>query len=215
MAQHPAYSILWHLTLFYELHGQQCQNGFYFSNRQSLHDQETWIDSATSTLANHFYNFAYPKFKAFQNQEVHYQGIIVTTLNPQFGKMHELTISVGAGEQPDESLPSSISAILSCRTGFGGKSSRGRIYIPGVSENDHEGSELDPDSFTALHDIGNELSSLYGSSGSQGILAHVIYSKKIGYSNGIYNVSGIKQITHYIPRRVLGTNRHRLKGKGN
>jgi len=214
MAAHPAYSLLWHLTLQYRLHSQICQNGFYFSNKIALNDQEAFIESTPITLANHFAQWMLPLIIAFQNTEVLYDGIVVVTLIPHEGQVAERPIANQTGAQPDESLPGYCSAILSLRTGLSGKSNRGRLYFSGVSEGDAAAGRLTPSGFTALSDIGNELQSLYGLSGSEGHYQHVIFSKKLGYSNGIYSTAGIRPIQSYIPRSVLGSQRHRLIGHG-
>lgn len=214
MAAHAPYSLLWHLTLAYTLHGQECQNGFYFSNRIGLNDQEVFIDDTPRFLGAHFCQWILPAIKAFQNNEVHFVGVVVTTLIPHEGPIAETPIINTTGDQGDESLPGYCSAIMSLRTGNSGKSNRGRLYFSGVSENDTNSGRLIPDSFTALNGIGVELLSIYGPTGSEGHYHHVIFSKKLGYSNGVYSTSGIRPIIQYIPRQVLGTQRHRLIGHG-
>lgn len=215
MAQHPAYSLLWHLTLAYELHGQKCQNGFYFSNRISLHDQEAWIASAGELLNSHFFFFMFPAFQAFMSQQVHFTGQLVQQLIPGEGPIWERPTANETGDQQDESLPSYVAAIVSCRTGLGGKSNRGRIYVAGVPEDAHTDSQLDLISHGVFSIIGEQLLSQYGPTGSEGHFHHVIFSKKHGYSNGVFSTTGIRPITHYLCRKDLGTQRHRLKGKGN
>jgi len=214
MAAHPPYSLLWHLTLQYRLHAQICQNGFYFSNKIALNDQEAFIDGTPIFLANHFVQFMLPTIIAFQNTQVLYDGLVVSTLIPANGPLAERPIANQTGAQPDESLPSYCAAILSLRTGLGGKSNRGRLYFAGVSEGDSADSILTPSAFTALEDIGNELQSIYGASGSEGHYHHVIFSKKLGYSNGVYSAAGIRPIAQYVSRKQLGSQRHRLIGHG-
>lgn len=215
MAQHPAYSLLWHLILAYELHGQQCQNGFYFSNRISLHDQESWIEGASQLLGGHFQLYMLPWIMAFQNQEVHYIGTVTTQLIPAEGPVWESPIANQTGAQPDESLPSYCAGVLSLRTGLSGKSNRGRLYFAGVPEDQSASSELNAISHSWLTDIGDQLKSIYGPAGSEGHFHHVVFSKKHGYINKQFLTAGIRPITQYVPRRIIGTQRHRLKGKGN
>lgn len=155
-----------------------------------------------------------PFIIAFQNTEVLYDGLVVTTLIPHEGPMAERPILNQTGAQGDESLPSYCAAVLSLRTGNTGKSNRGRLYFAGVSEGDAASGRLIPDSFTALSDIGNQLVGIYGPTGSEGHYHHVVFSKKLGYSGGFYSTLGIRPILQYVPRQVLGTQRHRMIGHG-
>lgn len=214
MPSHPAYTMLWHLTVHYELHGQQCQNGFYFSNRISVPFEGETVPNYAQVVHNQFYGFVFPDMKAFQNQQVHYKGIIVQTLIPNNGSVWEFTIESETGLQANESLPSYCAAILSLRTGFGGKSNRGRLYIAGVGEDDHAAGKLLPDSFTQLNDFGNQLLAVFGPTGGSGYIGHVVFSKKQGYIDNTYFTGAVRQITHYVPRLLLGTQRHRLIGFG-
>lgn len=197
------------------LHGQRIQNGYYFTNNISIADDIAALSTRATDLAVHFANNIYPKIKAFQNNQVQYNSFVVSTLIPHEGPIAESPVSVGSGDQPDESLPSYCAAIITLRTGVSGKSNRGRSYYSGVSENDHTAGELNPSAFTALEDIGNELLNRYGPAGSSSIYRYVVFSKKLGYqAGGIYSAAGIRRVIQYVPRRTLGTQRHRLIGKG-
>lgn len=216
MAMAAPLTLLWHITLSYTLHGQRCQNGFYFSNRGSIDDSPGILGAYTTGICSDFNTRIMPGIKAFQNNQVHYNALVCSTLIPHNGPLGELIFEVGSGDQADESLPSPIAAILTLRTGFGGKSNRGRLYFAGVSENDSEGSRLLPDSLTALQNIGNDLIGNYGESGSEGVLRYVIFSKKLGWGEEMgYIAAGIRPVSHTVARSVLGTQRHRLIGKGN
>lgn len=212
MAQFAAREMILHITMVYRLHGQTCQNGFYFTNRGAMSDD--FLDERVLALGVDFSNRMLPIYAAFQNNQVEYRGLVVVTLNPANGPMAEIIPHISGGFQGDESLPSYSAAIISLRTGFSGKTNRGRIYIGGIGENEHSAGELVPDAFTALHDFGNELSARYGPSGSSPYFSHIIFSKKFGYSNGVWSPAGVRVITHYIPRKTLGTCRHRLIGHG-
>lgn len=216
MSTLAAGQILWHVTLLHTLHSQSCQNGFYFTNKNELDDSPSILGPYAVTVANTFFNSVYPIMKAFQNQEVHYKSIVVSTLIPHEGPVAELNVDVGEGAQPDESLPSYCAAILTLRTGQSGKSNRGRLYIAGVSENDTSAGQLIPSAFTALEDIGNELLTRFGPGGFDANLRYIVFSKKHGYSSGgVWSAAGMRYVSQIVPRRTLGTCRHRLIGKGN
>lgn len=212
----PAFTILWHLTFLQELHGQQVQNGFYFANRQAIENDETVIAQHALGLITFWNAWVYASFKGFQNNQVHHRGIVVSTQIPRHGPIAEYVYETGSGDQPDESLPSYCAAILSLRTGFGGKSNRGRLYIAGVSEGNTADGVLDVDSFAALDSIGDNLIAGFGPSGSSSFYQYVIYSKKLGNPNdNIPTFAGVRPVTACLARRNLGTQRHRLIGVGN
>lgn len=216
MAEGDAMTLLWHVTLMYTLHGQICQNGFYFSNRGAMSTNPNILGPYTQDICFQFNVRIMPSIKNFQNNEVHYRTLVCSTLIPHNGPIGEFTFETGSGNQVDESLPSYSAAILTLRTGFSGKSNRGRLYFAGVSEGDAADSRLIPDSLTALQGIGNELLTHYGDTGSEGFIRYVVFSKKLGYSaGGVYSPAGIRKVTHTIARSALGTQRHRLLGKGN
>lgn len=214
MPNHSPFTTLWHLTVHYELHGQLCQNGFYFSNRISIPFEGETVANYAQVVFQQFYNYTFPEMRLFQNQQVHYKSIIVQTLIPNHGSVWEFVIESETGAQADESLPGYCSAILSLRTGFGGKSNRGRLYVGGVSEDDHAAGKLLPSAFEQLTDFGNQLLAVFGPTGSSGYLSHVVFSKKNGYIDNTYFTGAVRQITHYVPRLLLGTQRHRLIGFG-
>lgn len=215
MPDAAAGTILWHLTFLYELHNQQCQNGFYFTNRIPIPNDSDSIAGHAAGLITFWNIFVLPPIKHFQNTQVHYSGLICSTQIPKHGPIVEHVYAGGTGDQEDESLPSYCSAILSLRTGFGGKSNRGRLYIGGIPENDTSESILDVDSFAALRDIGDQLLAGFGPSGSSSYYRYVVYSKKLGNpTDNTPTTAGIRPITHILARRTLGTQRHRLLGVG-
>jgi hypothetical protein len=209
-------TLLWHVTLAMEHHGQICQNGFYFSNRGGLSVNPNILGPYTQGICQVFDQYVMPSIRLFHNQEVRYKSLVCSTLIPHDGPIGELLYETGEGAQGDESLPSYCSAILTLRSGFGGRSNRGRLYFGGISENFAAGGKLLQDSFTALQDIGDNLLGAFGPTGIEGVLRYVIYSKKLGYSTEAgFQPEGIIPITHTIARRNLGTQRHRMLGKGN
>lgn len=212
MASFAARTMLHHLTFSYKLHGQQCQNGFYFTNKGASTDD--FLDERVLALAIDFNNQMLPFYQAFQNNEVHYDGSVVVTLIPHEGPMAEAPIGNATGNQGDEALPSYCAAVISCRSGFSGKTNRGRLYIAGLSEGEHASGLIIPSAFTALEDFANQLGVRYGVVGSHPTYTHIIFSRKFGYSSGVWSPAGVRLIQNYVPRRTLGTCRHRMIGHG-
>lgn len=169
----------------------------------------------SADLITQFNSTPFAAIKNFQNNQVHYNSLICTVMIPRNGPILEHVYSTGSGDQPDESLPSYCAAILSLRTGLGGKSNRGRLYIAGVSEGDTSAGQLDVAAFAGLQDIGDKLIALFGPTGGSTFFRYVIWSKKLGTGGGSFLLpTGIRPITQVLPRDILGTQRHRLIGVG-
>lgn len=156
-----------------------------------------------------------PKIALFQNNQVAYRSVIGTVLEPKNGAQVETIFEVGGGAQPNESLPSYVSAVLTLRSGFSGKSNRGRSYYSGVSEDAHSTGRLTTDNLTALQDVGDQLLTDFGPVGTQSDGRYVIFSRKLGLTEGgLYNNLGNIPVTAVLARSILGTQRHRLIGIG-
>lgn len=209
---------LYHLTLRASLHDQAVQNGWYFQdNNTSPHDGS--YQASLASLSNNFMTRIYPLIKAFQSTQVHYLGLIGTTIWPHFGPVWEIGIEVGSGDQPGESLPSFVAGVLSLRTGFGGARHRGRSYFAGVSEADSADSRLDPDSFSRLSSIGNELLSGYGFYTDPGHVWHYgVWSWRSALEDGGTrdnpNSAAWQPVAQTLPRLFLGSQNHRKAGSG-
>lgn len=215
MALQGPMRLLWKLIVNHTIHGQLCQNGFYFANRPSVEDDEATLASFAQAARASFVTRILPDLLGFWNNQVAVNSIHVTTIVPHLGPVHEHILETTTGFQTDEALPSYCAAILSLRSGLGGKSRRGRIYFGGLSENDTSTGRLGVDSFVALTEIGNKLIANYGATGSDTLFRFVIYSRLIGPArvNG-GPIDGVTPVTHCNARSILGTQRHRLIGVG-
>lgn len=209
------HGLLFQITMRWTLHGQNCQNNFWFTNKQPQDNSPSALSSFIQQTLIYFESAMMVHIKNLVNTQVAFRALIGTTVIPKNGPIAEMVLESVTGDQPDESLPSYCAAILSLRTGFGGKSNRGRLYFGGIGENDTADGRLGPDTFTALQAIGNQLLAVFGPAGSNPFLQFVIFSRKLGTDeDGDYIPFGIRDVTQCVPRSVLGTQRHRLIGKG-
>lgn len=209
--------LLFLVTLRWTLHGQNCQNGFYFTNRADQDDSPSSLSSFIAETVAQFRIRILPAIKNLVNNDVNFRSIIGNTIIPHNGPIAEQVLEIETGDQGDESLPSYCAAILTLRTGLGGKSNRGRIYFGGIGENDTADSRLGPDTFVALQNVGNQLLNNFGPTGSYPFLSFVIWSRLLGQDENNQppqNPFGIRHVTQCLARSVLGTQRHRMVGKG-
>jgi len=207
-------SMLSHLTLVQNLHGQTIQNGYYFTNRDGFNDADT--AAQLGLLINHFTLFIMPHLKNMQSQELVYRALVANQIYPVNGLIVESVIETSQGNLADESLPSYCAAILTLRSGFGGSSNRGRSYYAGICETDTQGSRLSPDLLALLQNLGQQLVNTFGYAAGINPFVYVINSRKMGSDeSGSPNANGIRIIRQVIARSVLGTQRHRKIGIGN
>jgi hypothetical protein len=208
---------LFHLTLRQSFHNQLCQNGYWFQYHVEGPDTEPDITVA-SLIGDLFHTFILPKIQDFANQQVQYNGIVVSTIVPYQGAIFEQVLETSNGVQPNDALPTFNAAVLSLRSGLGGRSHRGRSFYAGVSEDDSANSRLLPDSFARLATIGVGLLATFGPTGSAAPIRYGIFSKLKGATGDPTNpwnpVTGFTGITQCAPRLDIGTCRHRKIGHG-
>lgn len=215
MAIWTAGSMVIHLTFVQTLHGQTIQNGFYFTNKNSWDTTANGHETKLKSLIARFILSIVPKFALIQNNQVAYRTVIGTVLYPKDGAQAETIFESGGGAQPNESLPSYVSGVLTLRSGYGGKSNRGRLYVGGIGEDNHTASRVDAYTLTALQNLGDELLTSFGPVGTFSGNSYVIYSRKLGLSEGgLYLPIGCIPVTATQARSVLGTQRHRMIGIG-
>lgn len=207
--------LLFHLTLITTLHGQQCQNGFYFRNRNNMDTGDATLSAAVNALNGSWITRIYDAWKAILNNQVQFRSVISSSLIPRNGPIAEQIFLTGTGDQPNESLPSFCAAVLSLRSGFTGKSNRGRLYIAGVGEDNSSAGRLDIDTLAGLQNIGDQLINNYGPVGSDPLFEYIIYSRTLGQTeSGDYTITGMIPVVACIPRSIIYSQRHRLIGVG-
>lgn len=214
MATYEPLQLLLHLTLVQSLHAQTIQNGYYFSNRDTMNFADG--PNLTAQLISHFTLFILPYLKQLQSQQLVYRSMIVSTLIPTNGPIAEQILETSNGDNSDASLPSYCAACVTLRSGFGGKSYRGRSYYSGICETDTGDSRLNADTLTRAQNLGNQLVNTFGYLGGISPFVYVVYSRKRGTNEGGTPSSlGITAIRQAIARSVLCTQRHRKIGIGN
>lgn len=211
-----AFEHLYHLVLRQELHGQLLQNGYWFRRNPALagFDETSFI---MVSILQSFRDNVLPKIRLFANNQLKFQGIVVSRVSPRDGPIVEQLLETSNGAQPNDSLPSYCAGLLSLRTGLGGRSRRGRSYYGGVGEDDSSDSKLDADSLGRLQDVGNQLLASFGPT-SGAVAFYGVWSwLKAGTDAGgsEWNTDlAFTPITQCVARLFVATNRHRKVGHG-
>lgn len=121
-----------------------------------------------------------PAVKLFACDDWHVKTVVCHTMIPRHAVLLEERIATGEGAQGDDSLPSFCAGLLSLRTGVGGRSAHGRIYIPGVAESASSESRIEGANLSQLSDIGLVLLGRYGPLGTNDRVRFGVYSRKLG-----------------------------------
>lgn len=143
-------------------------------------------------------------------------------LAPTLGNENQ-TVPAGIlqGAGGADALPSYCSALLSIRTTLGGRSGKGRMFLPGIPENQTEGSLIDKDlaMWAALLAFAVCIIQTFGVKADpdpgQHAWAFGVFSRKLGGAAAPFNIAGFHPVTSIVPSALLATTRSRKIGHGN
>lgn len=210
---------LYRVKLIGELHGQATETAFHFTTSENS-GQTSYYTELLETM-QHFQTNMLPKVQAFCSQQWVAKTLIGVTLIPKAEVFIEIRIPNGTGFQTDDSLPSFCAGLLSLRTGLGGRSRIGRIYLPGVAENLSSLSRLDGTYLSLLAAIGSGLTQFYGATGSYPWIRYGVFSRKLGVTRSLlpvpslnYNIAGFKIVNSTVARPEVATMRRRKLARG-
>jgi hypothetical protein len=211
---------LYRVTLIGELHGQATQTAFHFMTNSSGNVNNNYSTELTDLVADFIANVV-PKIQLFANQEWAGKTVLGITLIPKATVFIESRLANGTGTQPDQCLPSFCAGLLSLRTGAGGRSRIGRLYIPGVAEGLSSASKLEGSYLSLLSGIGAALLQRYGPSGGFPYVRYGVFSRKLGVTRNFgppptlsYSAAGFMMINSIIARPEIATQRRRKLARG-
>ncbi|HMC74515.1 MAG TPA: hypothetical protein VKG87_09440 [Terriglobales bacterium] len=137
------------------------------------------------------------------------------TLGPEYAFVPQ-NAAAGAGNA--QALPSFCSAVVSIRTDVGGRSHRGRTYIPGIPENATLNDSFDPGHafWLGLVAFAACLAGKFLAKDPQPVNTFLwqVYSRKIGGQHFPYGAGGFTTVTDILPVTLIGSTRSRKVGRG-
>lgn len=195
------------------IEGQQTQNVLHFICVGADTDVLTHL---IQVLVDCFQTHLIPVLSsAWELTEIRFKRV-----SPTLGPETIVVANVAAtGGGNAAALPSYCSAVFSERTIRGGKSGRGRMYLPGIPEDQTIGSRFDKDgamwaallAFAACVVINFVHLDPAGASNAWDL---AVYSRKIGGSTFPYGGAGFAAVREFVPSEFLGTTRSRKVGRG-
>lgn len=90
----------------------------------------------------------------------------VEDVKPGTAATYVYTFSAVSGRLAGDPVPAQIAAVLSLRTDLKGRSYRGRVYLPGISELDVDMKSFNAGAITAFSTIATQLLAVFGPAGS-------------------------------------------------
>lgn len=209
---------LYRVIITGELHGQQTMNLFHFRGADS--SPASTITAEITNLYNDFNTNVIPAYKLCICQEWQAKSLKVVQLTANPGAFIDQVL-VGNGAQTGDSLPSHDAGVLSFRTGLTGRTRAGRIYVPGVPEDNSASSRYEVGLLSVVQSLGTLLVNRYGPTGTSSSGRFGVFSRKMGVIRHPgpppwleYTLTGWTQITAAIARPELGTMRKRKQHHG-
>jgi hypothetical protein len=210
---------LYRVKLIGELHGQLTETAFHFTTSEV--SGESSYFNELNNMMDDFILQILPKYQLFCSQEWAAKTVTGITLIPAQEVFIEKRIASGTGVQPNNSLPSFCAGLLSLRTGAGGRSRIGRLFIPGVSEDLSSNSRLEGSYLGLLSALGAGLTGRYGNNSSYPYVRYGVFSRKLGVTRVLlpfphltYNIAGFKIVTSTVARPEVATMRRRKLARG-
>lgn len=212
MATPAATNDCWQVRVQGRMDGQVTENVLHFKTLSDTDDIETrLIVVLLSCITTHLIPVLTSAWQL--------ERIVWKQVSPTLGVEHIYTTGLPvAGSGAATALPSFASAVLSLRSLQGGRSKRGRMYLPGIPESATINSAFDSGNayWTALVNFAACLVT--------GFVFHdpvgpnhqqlCVYSRKIGGATFPYGISGFTAVETVNPVSQVGTTRSRKVGRG-
>lgn len=154
--------------------------------------------------------------QSIQGNDYVYDSMIVKRMTPiPLDESLVIPTTVDHGHGSGGVANSTTALIFTLRTGFAGKSHRGRIYFAGIARDmlDSDQNRLSSSGGVTAAAAAAGLQSEFGASGTNTAVALGIYSRVIGGSHP-FTLAGWQQMTGVDIQPILGNQRRRRIGVG-
>lgn len=202
------------LRLHYEVHGQNCENGYWFHGTTTcINEPFASTLAELETLMAQFDGTVRPKIQDFMCDDAHFQRLDGATKDPVFGPVSTITYNSVGGLQANDALPGFNAGLLSLRTGNGGRQNRGRSYYGAVPEDFTAAGKLDATALSSLDAIGQELLLRFGPQTTNPCWRYMLFHQT-AFQNGTPLQNALSFIVDVVPRLEVRSMRKRMLGHG-
>jgi hypothetical protein len=206
---------IYQVVLNWQIEGQQCKNVLHFLCASGGGDADVDLH-LIQVLLSCIVDSLLPGL----SNSATLTNITWKKVSPLLGEEHVTTpVTPAVGENITTALPTFCSAVISIRTGQGGRSKRGRMYIPGLVAATDNQDFLDPADDLWLALIAFALCLLdHFKPGDPPATTNSwslgVYSRKLGGSSFPYGAAGFSGGETFTPQRAIATTRSRKFGRG-
>jgi hypothetical protein len=187
------------------LHGQLVENVFYLRTKNA--------DIPDTEIAASARDDIWRLLNDEVSEELTCETISVQEIFPVARDPYELAVAE-VGAQVGNAIPTSVAAVASMKTGFAGKSKRGRKYIAGLLMSNCENSVIDDARYASLQAVLNNINANFQASNALKNLTWGVLHTRAGGAPVPLAAESYTPVTSVILRRVLGTMRSRIPGHG-
>jgi len=145
------------LTVYYRLHGQICLNQMDFL---VVEVPTTPVNSGAESLVTAAEGGGLRDMISLLSDELEVGGATVRAIDDPLSWVEEFPLSIETGGATGQALPSHDAVVVRKIAEHAGRSSRGRIFLPGIREEDTEESLISVDLRNGLTVAANGLMSL-------------------------------------------------------
>lgn len=201
----PAAGEIFQFTLVSSYQGQTCEN--------VVHMRAVAITPPTPTMFQAAIDQWFLSQKILQVNAVQYRPCRIKQMTPLAFDESLILPSTLVGDDGGEGANTTLSVVITKRTGVAGKTHRGRLYLAGYPHNwgvDRITLNQGP---SKLGQVAGEWLAKFGEGGTNGDFVAGIYSRTIGGSFP-FTLAGWQPITKWEPQILVGNQRRRRLDRG-
>lgn len=195
--------------------GQEIMNSFFLRCTTEVDSME---ERALRALLECYLNHVIP----VSGSNLLITGVRGKQVSPVLGPIYEIVplgTDVVQGEEEGDTLPTHISLCINLHSERGGRSGRGRLFLPGIPEGASQGSYIQATNpyWIALLAFIACLAGKFINPGeplNPNRLDWGVMSRKIGGAKPPYDINGFALLTRAVPRNILGSSNSRKVGRG-
>lgn len=147
------------------------------------------------------------------SEQMVFESIKVQEIFPVARDPYELPIN-RAGKQVGEAAPSLVAAIVSLKTGLGGRRNRGRKYVAGLLRDNIDSSLIDQARVDSMQVEWNSINSWFQAGNGLSNLTWGILHRTQGGNPVPLSADSYVPITSVVVQRIAGSMRTRRPGRG-